>query len=171
MRILFVVLMMLGIGLTVNADLQPRPPITQPPPSDPYPPTNPYDPPSPYPPPGYNDVYGPGRTVRWEDVGVFRTEKFMELEVNIRVRDQFVNEVFVAGHDNEVDVTEALAYLSNGQVFRLNNMIGTVQPGRRYRVALDYRNSLRLERLVYRIRSGNLIGPRGSIAFQLGLAY
>jgi hypothetical protein len=158
MKMIFV-LMTLGLAFTANAQL--------PPPGwgdEPGYPGNPN-------PPGYHDVYGPGRTVRWEDKGRYRTEKFFEGEVRLDVRGQYVNEVFVGVWDNHVDVTEAVAYLSNGRAIRLNNMIGTAQAGRQYRILLDYRNSLRVERLVYRIKSGNLIGPRGTIGFQLGLAY
>ncbi len=159
MRIILVALMMLGMAFTAQAQVPPPPWDDQPG----YP-GNPN-------PPGYNDVYGPGRTVRWEDKGRYKTEKFFETEVRIDVRDQFVNEVFVGVWDNHVDVTDAVAYLSNGRMIRLDKMIGTAQAGRQYRILLDYRNSLRIEQLIYRIKSGNLIGPRGTIGFQLGLAY
>lgn len=158
------ILLVLSTVLTAEAGLGMRPPFPQPPPHE--------VPPGPPGPPGWNnDIYGPARTVRWDYVGAFRTEKFLETRVDINVRDQFVNEVMVAAEDNDVEVVDAVAYLSNGQAFQLRNMIGVIQRGRQYQVQLDWRNSLRLSRLSYTIKSPNLIGSRATLHLQLGLAY
>ena len=151
LKFISIMVLVLGAGLTAKAGW----PFPQPPNQG----------------PGYNDIYGPARTVRWDYVGAFQTEKFFEIDVNIEARDQFVNEVMVAAQDNDVEVVDAIGYLSNGQSFRINNMIGTIPRGRQYQVQLDWRNSLRLSRIVYRISTSNMIGPRGTFYVQLGLAY
>lgn len=167
----------ISVSAAAMADLQPVPPSTQP--SQPVlPPNNgpqPWPPgpgPGPQPgPPGWSDVFGPARTVRWWDLGSFQAEKFIDMNVNVDVQDQFVNEVFVAAQDNQVEVRDAVAYMSDGRAFQVRNLIGVIQEGRQYRVPLDYRNSLRLRRLVITIRASNPFGSRSRFYSQLGLAY
>lgn len=139
--------------------LDPRPP--QRPPSQPYPPHNP---------PPWGDVYGPGRTVRWQDMGTFKAIKVIETQVRLDVRGRFVNEIFVAAESNSVEIKSALAYLTNGQVIEVRQLLGSVRKNQQYRVLLDYRNSLRLDRIEMVIESG-LFGSSGKLNIQLGLAY
>lgn len=153
-KLFSMLLIVIGMTLSAHADLFPTPPNQQPPPG-----------------PGWNDIYGPPRTVRWQDLGSFQAEKFIDMNVDINVRDQFVNEVFLAAQDNQVEIKQAVAYLSNGQTFEMRNMEGVIQRDRQYRVQLDYRNSLRIRRLVFTIRSPNLMGSRATFLMQLGLAY
>ena len=150
---LSLIFVILSLVISAKADFEPIPPHQGPPP------------------PGYSDIYGPPRTVRWQDLGAYQAEKFIDMNLSVDVRDQFVNEIFVAAENNHVEVKQVMAYLSNGQVVEMRNMVGTIQRGRQYRVLLDYRNSLRLQRLVFTIRSPNLAGSRGMFLAQLGLAY
>src|SRR3990167_8159820 len=71
------------------------------------------------PPPGYNDIYGPGRTVRWQDMGVIQAQKFIVLDIQLNARGQFVNEIFFAAIDNHIGIKSAQARLANGQMIDL----------------------------------------------------
>lgn len=162
-----VVLLSFSLVSLAQADsgqLDPRPP-QRPPPSQPYPPNQP-----PHQPPHYGDVYGPGRTVRWHDMGLFKAIKVIETQVRLDTRGQFVNEIYVRAESNSVDIKSAVAYLANGQVYELRHLLGTVRKNEQYRVLLDYRNSLRLDRIELVIQSG-LFGGSGKLNVQLGLAY
>ena len=163
--LLVVILLSFSLVQANEGQLDPRPPQRPPPnePPYPYPPNQP-------PPPHYGDVYGPGRTVRWQDMGVFKAIKVIETQVRLDTRRQFVNEVFVRAESNNVEIKSALAYLTNGQVFEVRQLIGNVRRDQQYRILLDYRNSLRLDRLELVIQSG-LIGGSGKLNVQLGLAY
>ena len=122
-------------------------------------------------PPGYSDIYGPGRTVRWWDMGVIHAQKFIAIDVRLDVRGQFVNEIFLAAIDNHVGIKSAQARLSNGQMIDLNFLTGTLGRDQRAQVRLDYRNSLRIDTIYLTVESPNLIGSSSSLALQLGLAY
>lgn len=149
-----VVLLSFSLAKADLGQLDPRP-------TQPYPPNQP---------PPYGDVYGPGRTVRWYDMGVFKAIKVIETQVRLDTRGQFINEVYVQADSNSVDIKSALAYLVNGQVIEVRQLLGTVRKGQQYRVLLDYRNSLRLDRIELVIQSG-LFGGSGKLNVQLGLAY
>jgi hypothetical protein len=136
---------------------------------NPYP-GNPY-PSDPYPAPGYSDIYGPNRTVRWQDMGSFRAQKFIETTIRLDARGQFVNELFLAAQDNEVRIHSAIARLVNGQVVDLRYLQGVIRRGQQLRQPLDYRNSLRVDTIELVIESSNLFGSRGTLNAQLGLAY
>lgn len=155
---------MLSLAQANEGQLDPRPPQRPPPnqPPSPYPPNQP--------PPHYGDVYGPGRTVRWHDMGVFKAIKVIETQVRLDTRGQFVNEIYVRAESNNVEIKSALAYLTNGQVYEVRQLLGNVRKGEQYRVLLDYRNSLRLDRVELVIQSG-LFGGSGKLNVQLGLAY
>lgn len=152
----------------------PRPPAPYP--GNPYPgqpnyPGNPY-PGNPYPGhPGYSDVYGPNRTVRWQDMGSHRAEKFVDKTIVIEAHGQFVNELFLTAQKNHVTIRSAIARLTNGQIVDLRYLVGTMRDGQQLRQQLDYRNSLRVDRIEINIEAGNLIGSRGSLSVQLGLAF
>lgn len=135
-------------------------------PGQPYP-GNPY-PPAPH--PGYNDVYGPAITVRWQDMGTHKAQKLIDTNIHLNVYGQLVNEIYVTAQGNPVMVRSALAYLTNGQIVELRGLLGNIHEHRPIRAPLDYRNSLRVERIVLNIESGNLLGSRGSLNVQLGLA-
>lgn len=122
-------------------------------------------------PPGYGDIYGPGRTVRWWDMGTVQAQKFIAVDVRMDVRGEFVNEVYLAAIGNHVKIKSASARLANGQMIDLNYLVGTIEKNRQYQIRLDYRNSLRLDSLYLTIESPNLAGSRASLAIQLGLAY
>lgn len=122
-------------------------------------------------PPGYGDIYGPGRTVRWWDMGTVQAQKFVAVDVRIDVRGEFVNEVYLAAISNHIKIKAASARLANGQMIDLNYLVGTIEKNRQYQIRLDYRNSLRLDSLYLTIESPNLAGSRASLAIQLGLAY
>lgn len=119
--------------------------------------------------PGYAD-YGPGYTVRWQDFGMNRLPKFITQDVTIQVRGQLVNEIILRALDNQVEIQSALAYLTNGQVIDLRQVTGTIGNQNEVRVRLDYRYSLRVERIVFRATSSNLFGSRGQLSVILGLA-
>ena len=140
-------------------------------PGQPIPDVNPNYPNGPYPEPtpAWGDLYGPPRTVRWEDKGSFRVEKLIDTNVNLSARQQYVNEIFVVVDKNNVEVKSAMAYMANGQPVELRSMLGNLRPGQ-YRLALDYRNSLRIDRIEIEMRS-NLIGSRANVSVQLGLAF
>lgn len=122
-------------------------------------------------PPGYNDIYGPGRTVRWWDMGVVQALKFITVDVRLDVRGQFVNEIFLAAIDNHVRIRSAQGRLANGQLLDLRYLEGTISRGQRYQIRLDRYNSLRLDSIQLSIESPNLAGALGSLGIQLGLAY
>lgn len=122
-------------------------------------------------PPGYGDIYGPGRTVRWWDMGTVQAQKFVAVDVRIDARGEFVNEVYLAAIGNHIRIKAASARLANGQMIDLNYLVGTIDKNRQYQIRLDYRNSLRLDSLYLTIESPNLAGSRASLAIQLGLAY
>lgn len=155
-------LILLSFNL-VYADLgqlDPRPP-RPPGGGQPYPPNQP---------PPWDNVYGPGRTVRWHDMGQFKAIKVIETKVRLDARGNFVNEIYVKAESNSVDIKSALAYLTNGQVVELRQLLGTVRKNEQYRSLLDYRNSLRVDRIELVIQSG-LFGGSGKLNVQLGLAY
>ena len=140
---------------------------------NPYP-GNPYPAPypgQPYPQPGYNDVYGPAVTVRWLDMGTHRAQKLIDTNIHLNVRGQLVNEIYVTAQNNPVLVRSAVAYLSNGQIVELRNLLGNIHENRPVRTMLDYRNSLRVESIVLNVEAASLLGSRGSLNIQLGLAY
>ena len=161
-----VVLLSFSLVQADSGQLDPRPP--QRPPGQgpsPYPPNQP-----PNQPPHYGDVYGPGRTVRWADMGTFKAIKVIETQVRLDVRGNFVNEIYVRAESNNVEIKSALAYLTNGQVYEVRQLLGNVRRDEQYRILLDYRNSLRLDRIELVIQSG-LFGGSGKLNVQLGLAY
>lgn len=123
------------------------------------------------PPPGYNDIYGPGRTVRWWDMGIIQAQKFIAIDVRLDVRGQFVNEVFLAAIDNHIGIKSAQARLVNGQMIDLRYLVGTIRKGQQYQIRLDYNYSLRIDTIYLTVESPNLAGPRASLGIQLGLAY
>lgn len=135
------------------------------------PPNGPGNPPYPPQPPGYNDIYGPPRTVRWHNLGTIKTKKFIETRVRFNINGHFINEVFFAAEKNHVEIRSALIYLSNGQMFEARNFLGTLRDGQQTRQLLDYRNSLRVDRIELTIASPNLIGSAAQLHLQLGLAY
>lgn len=127
--------------------------------------------PSPPPPPGYSDIYGPGRTVRWQDMGVIQAQKFIALDVQLNAHGQFVNEIFFAAIDNHIGIKSARARLANGQMIDLGYLNGTIYRGQQLRFRLDYYYSLRIDSIYLTIESPNVVGARASLATQLGLAY
>lgn len=142
---------------------RPRPPM--PPPYYPQPPRPPMPPP-----PQYGNDYGPAYTVRWQDYGVTQIAKFVAQDVVIDVRGQYVNEILLRAIDNDVQIQSALAYLSNGQVIDIRQATGSVRPNQDFRTQIDYRGSVRAERIVLKATSSNLIGSRGQLSVILGLA-
>ncbi len=155
LSLMFIVLAIASTGQAFNTRLSgPNRPLMPPPP-----------------PPGYNDIYGPGRTVRWQDMGVVQAQKFIAIDVNYDVRGQFVNELFLVALDNHIGIKSAQARLSNGQVIELRHLTGTVRKDQQLRLRLDYNYSLRIETLLLTIESPNLVGSRASLGLQLGLAY
>lgn len=136
---------------------------------NPYP-APPHHPPH-YPPhPGYNDVYGPAVTVRWLDMGNHKAQKLIDTNIHLSVRGQLVNEIYVTAQNNPVLVRSAIAYLSNGQAVELRSLLGNIHEHRPVRTMLDYRNSLRVESIVINVEAASLLGSRGSLNIQLGLA-
>jgi hypothetical protein len=143
-------------------------------PGNPYP-GNPY--PNPYPGqphqppyPGYNDVYGPAVTYRWLDMGTHKAQKLVDTNIHLSVRGQLVNEIFVTAQNNPVLIRSAIAYLSNGQAIELRSLLGNIHENRPVRTVLDYRNSLRVESIVLNVEAASLLGSRGKLNIQLGLA-
>ncbi|MFZ3230697.1 MAG: hypothetical protein WA160_10870 [Pseudobdellovibrio sp.] len=127
------------------------------------------------PPPNYgNDYgnnYGPAYTIRWQDFGANLIPKLMAQDVVLDVRGQFVNEILLRASENSVQVNSVLAYLSNGQVIDIRQATGNIRDGGEFRAQLDYRSSLRVERIVINATSSNLFGSRGRLSVILGLAY
>lgn len=125
----------------------------------------------PQPPPQYNNDYGPAYTVRWQDYGLTQLPKLVTQDVVIDVRGQYVNEILLRAVSSDVQIQSVLAYLSNGQVIDVRQATGSVRPNQDFRSQIDYRGSVRLERLVIKANSPNLIGSRGQLSVILGLAY
>jgi hypothetical protein len=120
--------------------------------------------------PGYNDVYGPAVTYRWLDLGTHKAQKLVDTNIHLSVRGQLVNEIFVTAQNNPVLVRSAIAYLSNGQAIELRSLLGNIHENRPVRTVLDYRNSLRVESIVLNVEAASLLGSRGKLNIQLGLA-
>ena len=116
-------------------------------------------------------MYGPNRTVRWADAGVVKGQKFLETRFSVNLNGNFVNEVFMAAQDNDIEIRSAVVVLTNGQAFDLRNFVGTLRNGQQTRQLFDYNYSLRVDHIDFRIASPNLIGPSASLALQFGLAY
>jgi len=146
---------------------------------------NPYYPPQPPPPPprlrpplrplppppapgGYYDV-GPQVTVQWQDNGTNRIPKILSETVVVRVGNILTNEVLVRAIDNSVSIESAIAVLSDGRIVPLNQLQGTLRRDGEFRSLLDYRFSLRVNRIEIRASSG-LIGSRGQLQVLVGLA-
>jgi len=125
----------------------------------------------PGPPPGYSDIYGPPYTVRWQDAGSHRLEKFAETSIYISASGQFVNEVLLTSIDNRVEIRSAQARLANGQMISLNQLAVTLRKGQQFRLRLDSYYSLRIDQIILTAVSPNLIGSRGQLNVQLGVAY
>lgn len=121
-------------------------------------------------PPYYGGDYGPQQTVRWLDQGVNRLPKLISDTQTIYLGGQLVNEVLVRALDNNVQIESMLAYLQNGQVIDLRQLTGTFRQGQEARGLVDYRFSLRIERLVIQATSPNLFGSRASMQVIIGLA-
>ena len=119
----------------------------------------------------YSDIYGPARTARWQDMGSFRAEKLLVKNISLDVRGQYVNEILIDVQKNNVKINSAVAYLTNGQVVELRSLLGVAREGRRIAARLDYRNSLRIDRIEMTIETAGLFGSRGSVQIQLGIAY
>lgn len=129
-------------------------------------------PPVPPPPgPSYSDMYGPGRTVRWQDMGSFRAQKFIVTDIRLSAMGQFVNELYLTAQDNHISIKEARVRLANGQVLDLPHLRGTISKGQQMRLRLDQWYSLRADEIILSIESPNLLGSRGTLAVQLGLAW
>lgn len=124
----------------------------------------------PPPPPNYYDVYGPAVTVRWQDMGIQKTQKLLETNLRFNVGGQLVNEVLLTAIDNHVQINSALAYLVNGQVVELRFLLGGIRQGQQLRQALDYRSSMRVDRIELNVESPNLLGSRGKLQVHLGMA-
>ncbi len=121
-------------------------------------------------PPPYSDIYGPARTARWLDMGSFRAEKILLKNIRINAGGQYVNEILIDVIDNNVQIDSAVAYLTNGQIVNLQSVTGVTRKGRRIVARLDYRNSLRVDRIEMNIETAGLFGPRGNIKILLGVA-
>ena len=174
----FAVLISLTITMTAVAQNQPYDPARQAE-IDARNNNNPYAPPS-YvtpdrrpPPPGYNPgygEYGPNYTRQWRDYGTTQLPKLISQDVTINVNGQLVNEIILRAIKNQAQIESALAYLSNGQVIDLRQLTGTIGSQNEFRTQLDYRYSLRVDRLVFKATSSNLFGSRGQLKVILGLA-
>lgn len=127
--------------------------------------------PPPPPPPQYGGDYGPGYTVRWQDLGQNTLPKLVNIDVVLDVRGQYVNEILFRAIDNEVQINQVTAYLSNGQAIDVRQATGRIRQGGEIRAQLDYRFSYRVDRIVVNGTSSNLFGGRGSLSSILGLAY
>ena len=124
----------------------------------------------PPPPPYYNGDLGPQQTVRWQDNGATRLPKLISQTVTVYVGGQLTNEVLVRAFDNHVQIESAVAYLQDGRVVDLRNLTGTVREGQELRSLLNYRFSLRVNRIEIRAVSSNLIGSRAQLQVIVGLA-
>jgi hypothetical protein len=102
-------------------------------PGNPYP-APPHHPPHypPHQPPHHDhyDVYGPAITVRWLDMGTHKAQKLIDTNIHLNVHGQLVNEIYVTAQNNPVLVRSAVAYLSNGQVVELRNLLGNIHEHR-----------------------------------------
>lgn len=119
---------------------------------------------------GYGYGVGPGRTLRWQMVDSSKAPKIIDENVSIRLNGRLVNEVLFRAEGNPIDVSNAVAYLSNGQVIDLYAGSGMVRDGEVRRFRLDYRYSFRVERIELTISSPRLIGSRGLLTTYIGFA-
>ena len=122
------------------------------------------------PPPSYDSDYGPGYTVRWQNFGTTKMPKFIEQDITLNVRGRYVNEIYLRATDNPVQITSVLVYLRNGQVFELRQLTGYLGKDQEIRDRLDWNYSIRAERIVIKATSPGLVGTRGNLNIQLGLA-
>lgn len=121
-------------------------------------------------PPYYDYVYGPGRTVRWYDMGANRVPKILSENTIIEIDGRLINEIVIRALDNRVSVRSVVATLIDGRRVDLWNLTGTIRENRQVRARLDRYYSVRVLRLEIQASSPNLIGSRGSVQVFLGLA-
>jgi hypothetical protein len=119
---------------------------------------------------GYGSGIGPGRTLRWQLMNSSKAPKLMESTVSIYVGGRLVNEILLRADSNPVDVSNVVAYLSNGQRLELYASSGDLRTGEIRRLRLDSRYSLRIERIEFSISSPRLIGSRGVLNTYVGFA-
>lgn len=122
-------------------------------------------------PPRYNDVYGPANTVRWQDMGETRTDKFIDTNIYLNASGQFVNELYLVALENHVQIKSAEARLTNGQVVSLPQLAVTIGRNQQLRIRLDSYYSLRVDQIILITTSPNLFGARGKLQTHLGLAF
>ncbi len=106
-------------------------------------------------------------TYRWEDAGTYKLPKAMEQEIVVDVRGAYLNEIALRAQ-GRVQITSAYAELSDRRMIDLR-VTGTVTEGREVRAYLD-RYAVRVERVIIRGTSPDLIGSRGQVQVLLGLA-
>src|SRR3989344_2588441 len=123
------------------------------------------------PPPRYNDVFGPAHTVRWQDMGVTRTEKLIETNIFLNGGGQFVNELYLVALENHVQIKSAQARLTNGQVVNLPQLAVMIGRDQQLRMRLDSYYSLKVDQIILTVISPNLFGARGKLQTHLGLAF
>lgn len=125
------------------------------------------------PPPSYDrwdHTYGPSRTVAWKDLGKETIPKFIGAKLSLRVRGDYVNEILFKAEDNDVEILEAFAELSNGQMINLQHMRGRVREKRDERFYVDRYYSLRMEKLHLTVVSPSLSGSRGELRVLIGVS-
>ena len=105
-------------------------------------------------------------------MGSYRADKIFESTITLPGNGQFVNELFLSAIDNPVQINSALVYLVDGQVIELRNLLIRLERNQQVRQPLDYRTSLRVDRIELRIESPAIFGgSRGTLQVQLGLAF
>ncbi len=121
--------------------------------------------------PSYGRDYGPNFTANWVDLGTSRINKILSQQVVFYTNGRLVNEIILGAVDNSVQISSALAYLTNGEVIELRQAMGYIDQNRRIRVKIDYSASRAVDRIVLTAVSPNLIGSRGQLSMVVGYAY
>lgn len=119
---------------------------------------------------GYGFGFGPSRTVRWQLVDSTKAPKVIDESVSIYIGGRLVNEIILRADKSPVDISDAVAYLSNGQRIDLYPGSADLRNGESRRFRLDYRYSLRVERIEFKLSSPRLIGSRGVLNTYVGFA-
>ena len=113
-------------------------------------------------------IDGPAITRRWMSVGEDKVDK-IEVPRTISLRGQLVNEIALSVTKERVQVNSVVAYLSNGQIISVYGLNGTLREGQQKRAQLNYRGSVRVDRIEVNAVSG-LLGSRGVMRVDVGLA-
>jgi hypothetical protein len=116
-----------------------------------------------------NYVLAPKARVLFTVLEVFKVQKFIETTETINVRVDRVNAIRVSASRNDVEIIEARALLENGNEVYMDRLTGELGEDRSKTHVFPAIRGRRVERIVIRATSRQLIGSRGELAVSVGV--